>query len=298
MSVNTPNEDVGSSPGNIRRDYREHQIGRLAAAHRPNYDCVIGNIVTAAGWLGVSLNTPLASILSLEPKPTPVWNLEASSLRQLEVACAIPCLDIEEWNAKVLPPPGRAAVLIGDGNEMPWSPYFGNESLEHSFLVVNYEGEHLAFDSYQADTDWGVARPIVIEHGDWAGVPVARTLELSCFSGPETYMPARRAYVSDDSLLKAYKQAVVTETQPLSQLAIDTWLISRARQVNMNAVNLSENGLRIELARSQEAWASAAESVYMALRRVRRGRPASDSYKEIVMTAVACDVAVAELWEE
>ena len=180
---------------------------------------------------------------------------------------------------------------------MPWSPYHGNESLEHSFLVANSDGEFHAFDSYEAHTDWGVARPVAIEPGDWEKVPITRTLGMRRSPDSQNGGPVRKAHVADGTVLRAYMQAVETGDQPLSQLAIDTWLMARGRLVNLAAVASSENDLRTQIAESQAAWASAAEFVYMALRRARRGRPVPDSYKELVEAAIALDVAVAEHWE-
>lgn len=63
---------------------------------------------------------------------------------------------------------GGRALVLGDAVAMPWQPYFGRESMEHTFVVDRHDEANDRFhivDAYANATEWGEAAPTQLELG-------------------------------------------------------------------------------------------------------------------------------------
>lgn len=279
--------------------HHDHDTTTAVLEHaRPHYDCVLGNVVTGAGWLGVDLDPFLGAVLSLEPRRTAEgWDLLLASCRQMEAATAGTGLRIATVEGRHLPGPSEAGVLVGDGGEMPWTPYWARQSLEHSFLVLDPGAGHVAFDSYDTITEHGTAAPARVDD-DWRQVDVDHTLVLALPDrSPRRRRAAAQAFLGTDADREAYLGAVVADEVPLDRLAVDTWLLGRAREVNLRFAASHRPDLVAPATASRDAWTAAAEAVYVASRRERRGRPVPRAHVDRMHEAFAADVAAARVWE-
>jgi len=187
-----------------------------------------------------------------------------------------------------------ALLVVGDAAALAWTPYYGQQSVEHSFLLSSPapSDEFWLVDAYHNDTQWGPARPAatrldgralrqalgsaafdVLRLEPAALPPISARSALAAtrehFEAPDME-PATRGYV------QAYRDS--PQPRALAQLTLETWLLARERQ--SHARWLAGAGPRVPPAvrRSAElhasSWSGLAEHVYIGLHRARRGRPA------------------------
>jgi hypothetical protein len=138
--------------------------------------------------------------------------------------------------------------------------------MEHSFLVVAGPRGVTAVDAYHNDTPWGPARP-----GEWP-LPVLDKARLSAFrTRPRTPSApdAPRATSDIGRYVAAYREHE-DQHRAITRLTLETWLLARSR--SLHARWLAQRGHAAEFAEHAARWRQFAEQVFIALRRVERGR--------------------------
>ena len=205
---------------------------------------------------------------------------------------------------------GRPLYVVGDAFALPWCPYFGQQHMEHGFLAVagpaGDRGSLTVLDAYHNDTEWGPARPTQYS---WplndliTGIP-GRELRTYLVTPRQPATPpspadnlahltappaaARNAYV------QAYRDHP-DQRRAMERLALETWLLSRSRELHARwlATGGQDSPAAGRAVEHAGTWARLAEQVYVALRRVRRGRPAPDVYGPLA-ELLAGDMVLAE----
>ena len=139
---------------------------------------------------------------------------------------------------------------------------------------------------------------MLLERGSWEGVPVERSLAVSPRGVTDLDIsPSPRVVLASDRNIADYLTSVENGSHDLPRLALDTWLMTRARAINMayaEAVGRPTVLAAAEVA--HRAWARASEAAYVGLRRWRRKRPVPDQYIARVREAVQSDVDLAARW--
>jgi hypothetical protein len=135
-------------------------------------DCIEDNVAVLLRQAGVKeVRTPFACEWHFAFNPERAMpSLRRSSLAALverftahELRRAALEADCVAHCRRLLPKAG-ALLLFGDAYFMPWLPYFGEDHLEHSFLVdaVSSDGHVRVVDAYYNRTEWGDARPVEV----------------------------------------------------------------------------------------------------------------------------------------
>ncbi|MEV0354995.1 hypothetical protein AB0H71_02930 [Nocardia sp. NPDC050697] len=269
----------------MNADTAERTAEKLLRTAPPDYDCVTGNVAALLALHDIDPDRLLGGYFCAAPASGPGGELSFAGIGagQLERATAAGAVRIHAGEG---PGPDTAAALvaIGDAYAMPWTPYAGQKHIEHGFLVL---GTDLAFDPYRTITEFGAAVPTVITEPDRRAATITRHLKVevidpgACAAEPVSH--------TDPDATAEYRERLRGGTLTLDQLALDTWLLARARRVN----DRYRPGL---LAESIEAWTRASEVVYLALRRAKRGRSVPATYIDAVAAALDVDADVAGRW--
>ncbi|MDH6113893.1 acyl carrier protein [Kitasatospora sp. MAP12-15] len=259
------------------------------------FDCLQVNLgLLADRWHGGGTHLRLGAALRLDPRPGPggLPTVERSTEQQLAEAqqrlgLVLRELRTESSGAAVRPGPG--CYLVADAYHLPWVPYFGRRHLEHSFLAeTDPSGAITIVDGYHNETPWGSARP-----GRW-------TLDAARFAaalpGPVTVAefapdPAGPGAATDASGPGAVEPigpaAVLTyvgayaehsdRAAALEQLTLETWLLARSRKLHAafaqaTGATGATGASTARVAEHLRAWDALTEQVYLAYRRVERGR--------------------------
>ncbi|WP_410606785.1 hypothetical protein [Amycolatopsis sp. lyj-109] len=220
------------------------------------------------------------------------------------------CLD--SWAAEINR--GNAVAVTADAFFLPWLPYFGNEHMEHGFVVEGVEGgrEPLlhVVDPYENRTRWGHARPTTtkvvlgdlghaLDRGAWA------VLE-PC--GPaEPLDPEREVRANCEAVLASHADGTAAafaaqygepDEVALHRLALQSWLITRDRQLHglwlrelpgTPAPGFSRAFDETVLPR----WQKLQELTYIAIRRVEAGRSAPPAVHAALEAALAAEAELA-----
>lgn len=163
--------------------------------------------------------------------------------------------------------------VVADAYFLPWvAPYFGHEHVEHSFLLVaDGPGGWTVVDGYHLDAPTGLARP-----GTWslthaeidAALPggASHAVRLVERAPSATWVPATRSGVGADAYVAAYRD-LPDRVTALARLTVETWTMARAWR--LAAAYAGDPSIAAHSAAIDEL----AEHVYLASRRVARGRP-------------------------
>jgi hypothetical protein len=204
---------------------------------------------------------------------------------------------------------GEPVLAVGDAFHLPWVPYHGHKHLDHGFVVEGLEdGDVHVVDAYDNVTQWGRAEPLAttvpvddlaaaLEDGRW-------TL-LTRVGEPRPLDVAERLAENAAAILEAeadgsYRRFVEAHREPdeptLDNLTLQTWLLARNRSLHARWL-ADQEGLG-DLAERFEtqvvaAWRRAAETAYMALRRVSAGRQPPPAAFQAAEAAVAAEPALA-----
>ncbi|MFD6107553.1 hypothetical protein ACFWFQ_33380, partial [Nocardia salmonicida] len=261
-----------------------------------DYDCVVGNVAALLGLHRYEPDRVLGSAFCAAPASDAEGKLSFGHLgaRQLERAVHTGLLRYREFDADGDLVPSLPYVAIGDAFEMAWTPYHGRKHIEHGFLVL---GVDLAFDAYRTITEFGEAVPTVIADHDLRAVSVQRRMNLLIGDVATDFTAGPVAYQDHDAASR-YGRLLDEQMLSLEHLALDTWLVARARRVNARYRTAYDGRLGEELAASVEAWTRSSELVYMALRRSRRGRPVPHTYVDAIAAALAIDTDIAGRWSQ
>ncbi|GAA1946309.1 hypothetical protein GCM10009837_85480 [Streptomyces durmitorensis] len=276
------------------------------------FDCLQVNLAEYADHLhGTDTHLLLGATLRFQPVPVPgrgpgigeLPTVERTAREQLTEAARRLGLVVGEpypvaGAADITPASG--CYVVADAFHLPWVPYYRQRHMEHSFLVekggTGTDGV-LVRDSYHNETPWGVARP-----GQWklsrqefaAAVPgPALVADLGAAPGgcvelaPEVDFAAPDAV---DAYADAYRQHP-DRAGALERLTLETWLLARSRK--LHAAFLRHTGKLPADEALQEhlaAWDKLTEQVYLAHRRVERGRPEPQGLADRVAALLRADL--------
>ncbi|WP_399930838.1 hypothetical protein [Streptomyces kanamyceticus] len=176
--------------------------------------------------------------------------------------------------------PADGCYVVADAFHLPWVPYYRQRHMEHSFLLEN-DGRDgvLIRDSYHNETPWGIARPgrWTLTRQEFAAAVPGPALAVRLEAGHAPAATGPEADFADPHAVDAYADAYrqhPDRTAALRQLTLETWLLARARE--LHAAYLRHTGRLPDGDAPQAhltAWKKLTEQVYLAHRRVERGRP-------------------------
>jgi acyl carrier protein len=250
------------------------------------FDCLQVNLAERAEfWHGPGTAVRLGAMLRFRPTPGPsgLPTVERTPEQQLEEARHCLGLAVREVHSncsadEILPGEGR--YVVADAFSLPWVPYHRRQHMDHSFLLLPGEGGDVRVqDSYLNETPWGSARPGVWRIGADAFTE-AETVGLSVDLVAAEPFPLPRAVplvdLADEDETDAYLTAY--ERHPdrsaaLHRLALETWLLSRSRELHAAFLQqYADGGVTDRLPAHVASWKALTEQVYLAYRRVERGR--------------------------
>jgi Butirosin biosynthesis protein H, N-terminal len=294
-------------------------LDRVDAA---DLDCVSDNVALLLAHAGVAdVRTPFAldwrfdlrgradglPRLDLPPAGLPELLAERTGFT-LEWRPVGPLAEaVAEWHETLAG--GEPVLVVGDAFDLPWVPDHGHKHLDHGFVVEGLgDGVAHVVDAYDNVTQWGRAEPLsttvpvddlaaALEDGRWTlltrvGDPVPLDLAERLAENAAAILEAER----DGS----YRRFVEGHREPdeptLDNLTLQTWLLARNRSLHARWL-ADQEGLG-DLAERFEreivgAWRRAAETAYMALRRVSAGRQPPPAAFQAAEAAVAAEPALA-----
>ncbi|ONI81623.1 hypothetical protein ALI144C_20205 [Actinosynnema sp. ALI-1.44] len=171
--------------------------------------------------------------------------------------------ELFDWTA------GRDLVyVVADAYELPWVPYFGNQHMEHSFLLAP---DCTVIDAYANETQWGTAAP-----GTWKLCDQQLCLpqaEVFHFEPTTLGLPRLTPSLDDgnvDGYIAAYERDP-NRSRTVERLTLETWLLTRSRKLHA-AFQQVHGRPADDMAEHLRGWDSLSEQAYLAYRRVLRGR--------------------------
>jgi hypothetical protein len=219
-----------------------------------------------------------------------------------------PVGELDEWREALAR--GEPVLAVGDAFHLPWVPYHGHKHLDHGFVVEGLDdGVAHVVDAYDNATQWGRAEPLAttvpVDDLGPALADAGRWTLLTRVGEPRPVDLAERLAENAAAILGAerdgsYRRFVEAHREPdeptLDNLTLQTWLLARNRALHgrwlAGQEGLGELAERFE-AEVVAAWRRAAETAYMALRRVSAGRQAPPAAFEATEAAVAAEPALA-----
>ena len=294
-------------------------LGRVDSA---DLDCVCDNVALLLAHAGVAdVRTPFAldwrfdlvegrggrPRLDLPPASLPEllaertgFTLEWRPVGALDEAVA-------EWREAL--GRGEPVLVVGDAFDLPWVPYHGRKHLDHGFVVEGVEdGVTHVVDAYDNVTQWGRAEPLAttvpvadlaaaLEDGSWT--LLVRVGDAAPLDVGERLADNAAAIVAAEAD-GSYRRFVEAHREPdeptLDNLTLQTWLLARNRSLHARwLADQEELGDLPERFESEvvAAWRRAAETAYMALRRVSAGRQPPPAALHAAEAAVAAEPALA-----
>lgn len=213
---------------------------------------------------------------------------------------------------------GDPVLVVGDAYHLPWVPYHGQKHMKHGFVIEGLELgaapiAHVV-DAYDNVTQWGRAAPLTttlplgdlpaaLEEGSWAALTrVGSETPIDVDEQLATNATAIGDADADGSYGRFVEAHRELDEAALDNLTLQTWLLARnralhARWLGDQADRLSELGLADLPDRFEreivDAWRRAAETAYVALRRVSAGRQPPPAAMAAVEAAVAAEPALA-----
>ncbi|MFK4065415.1 hypothetical protein [Streptomyces sp. NPDC029674] len=252
------------------------------------FDCLQVNLAAHADRLhGAGTHLLLGAALRFRPAPGPLGLPTVERGVRAQLAEATRRLGLVADQAYLASSaadltPADSCYVVADAFHLPWVPYYRQRHMEHSFLLENDGTDGvLVRDSYHNETPWGIARP-----GRWtltrqefaAAVPgPALAVRLGAAPGGPPDAATPEADFADPHAVDAYADAYLQHpdrTAALRQLTLETWLLARDRE--LHAAHLRHTGRLPDgdaLPGHLAAWKKLTEQVYLAHRRVERGRP-------------------------
>jgi hypothetical protein len=211
---------------------------------------------------------------------------------------------------------GRAVLVLADTWDLDWLPYAGHEHIVHGFVVDELAGSEVeVVDPYQNVTAWGEARPTVLRRPldellarmpdpvDWAVLEPAGQAEP-----PDERSQLERNGRAIQAAARAGTPAGFVAAhdgldEPAARnLALQTWLLVRSRAYHAGwladaAGRLDDTRLGAFADRFRErvvsGWRRAAESAYLAQRRVMAGRSVPRAVLGLVESVCAVEAELA-----
>ncbi|MEU6548763.1 acyl carrier protein [Streptomyces sp. NPDC046915] len=171
-----------------------------------------------------------------------------------------------------LPPGPGPYYAVADAYHLPWVPYHRQRHMEHSFLIECGPTSATVLDAYHNDTPWGSARP-----GTWT-VPLPRLTGLLTEAGTELFVlepvplaPDEAAAAGPPDPAAVHHYAGAYRDHPdraaaYERLNLEVWLQVRAWR--LHALHAGGPGA----GEHAERWQRLSERVYLASRRVERGK--------------------------
>ncbi|WP_053707043.1 acyl carrier protein [Streptomyces sp. NRRL B-3648] len=265
------------------------------------FDCLQVNLAERADhWHGPGTALRLGAVLRFRPAPAApapsvataaVPSADASGLPTVErtvvqqlddarryLGLAVRSVDHDRPFDAV--PPGEGRYVVADAFFLPWVPYHRRQHMDHSFLLLPGEdggGAVCVRDGYLNDTPWGSARP-----GEWrfdqAALADLGMVKLSVGLTPADPSPLPPPLLDlacaeeTDEYVTAYEQHP-DRTAALRRLTLETWLLCRGRELHAAYLaRYAAGGVTDRVRDHVTAWKTLAEQVYLAYRRVERGR--------------------------
>lgn len=239
------------------------------------------DLVASGGRLGVALPPPdLDDRIAERTGYRPLWTSVGPQA-------------FEQWRRALSE--GSAISVVADAYHLPWVPYAGHEHMEHGFVVEGIDSSSggsavYVVDPYDNATEWGRAVPQCAEttlatlepalHGArWCVLkPTAADDPADPVDPIATVVGNARAIAASDERYQAFAAQYATmDEAALHHLALQTWLLQRNRALHAQwlATNKTiwvRTTAADRFAPVPQSWQRAAESAYLALRRVRTGR--------------------------
>ncbi|MFE1770687.1 acyl carrier protein [Streptomyces sp. NPDC059008] len=268
------------------QDATEHPIPALAGVRAEVLDCVQSNLaVLADHFHGAGTHLRLGSKLSsrwwpgADGLPTvdpPVEEQLAEAKRSLGLTVGAPTTVTGARLDRLALAPGELRYALADAHAMPWLPYFGQQHMEHSFLLLapaDADGPWTVVDAYDNDTQWGAAKPgtWTVTRAELAALGRIDLHDVTAEPDPPAHPEPRIDHAPMADYLAALDQAADRE-RACHRLTGDTWLLARSRRLH---ALFAAAGRPLDEATAQHLadWDKLVTQAYMTYRRVVRGRP-------------------------
>lgn len=248
------------------------------------FDCVQVNLAALAERrYGEGTGLRLGAVLRFQPSPGPdgLPTVERDVRQHLADARELLGLSARTISHN-LPldriDPGPGCFLVADAYYLPWVPYYGKQHIEHSFLLLARDGATVTVeDNYLNETPWGSARPGTwrVPSGELAELPgCALAARLVAEPRPPADITPRHE-PADPDVVDRYADAYARHPEravALRRLTLETWLLARSRKLHAAFLGARQAALPAAPHDQLGAWGAFTEQVYLASRRVDRGR--------------------------
>ncbi|MGW7256361.1 acyl carrier protein [Streptomyces sp. NPDC054834] len=254
------------------------RTGPLPEASAAALDCLqTGLALLADHHHGPGTHLRLGTRPGFRTRPTtPLPTVEATAADRLAEAHRHLGLRVRQRHSAragdPLPPGPGPYYAVADAYHLPWVPYHRQRHMEHSFLIECGPASAAVLDAYHNDTPWGSARP-----GTWS-VPLPRLTGLLAEAGAELFVlepvplgPDEPAADAPPDPAAVHHYAGAYRDHPdraaaYERLNLEVWLQVRAWRLHALHTGGPDAG------EHAERWQRLSERVYLASRRVERGK--------------------------
>ncbi|MGH8791170.1 MAG: acyl carrier protein [Stackebrandtia sp.] len=175
--------------------------------------------------------------------------------------------------------------VVADAHKLPWTPYFRRRHIDHSFLLLS----DAVVDAYHIDTPEGSARPARLPLDEAAISPLtaaAARIEPCALEPLEHIGVTAPDPATIDAYVAAYRDAA-DRVEALEQLTAEIWLLARARRLHARWAPDQR------AAAHADAWSQLSDAVYLAKRRVERGRAEPPAWPQQLSRLLHAEIGLA-----
>ncbi|MGW4213740.1 acyl carrier protein [Lentzea sp. NPDC004789] len=162
----------------------------------------------------------------------------------------------------------RTHYVVADAYTLPWTPYFRQRHMDHSFLVAAGADEVVVTDAYHNDTSWGAARPAVLTLRRDELRAILADQRVTCLLVRPGPLPSAvpDPVPADPEVVRRYVAAyreLPDRAEAWDRLTLETWLLARQHLLHAVATGAPE---------AADPWRRLAQQAFVGGRRLAAGR--------------------------
>jgi hypothetical protein len=282
----------------MTRHSLEFNEGLLSQVHAQALDCFQANLALAADWRhGPGTYLRFGARVAFRPDfsrspPTSAPDL-CASLADAEERVGLRVVmrrdGLDGPAVRSLAAEHGSIYVVADAYYLPWVvPHAGIRHMDHSFLLELRNDEYRVIDAYYIDTPEGCIRPgsyqldvaaiDTILGGPKATAVVLDSAVLPNLADVDTGITAPDRHAVH-RYVNAYREHQDRDTA-LMQLTQETWALARSRRLHALWCGDIRSRRCPDLVTHADRWETVAGQVYLAWRRVQRGRSEPTAWPE------------------
>ncbi|MEU5084678.1 MULTISPECIES: acyl carrier protein [Streptomyces] len=162
----------------------------------------------------------------------------------------------------------RTHYVVADAYTLPWTPYFQQRHMDHSFLVDAGTDEVVVTDAYHNDTQWGAARPTILtlRQDKLRAILSGQRVTSLLVQAGRLWSAAPQPVPADPGIVRRYVAAyreLPDRVEAWDRLTLETWLLARQHLLHAVATGAPE---------AADPWGRLAQQAFVGGQRLAAGR--------------------------